>query len=217
MNFEQARFNMVEQQIRPWDVLDQRILDLLLEIPREEFVAPEQKKLALADLELPLPNGSFMLTPKLEARLIQELNLKETDRVLEIGTGNAYMTALLSGLAKHIYSVDLDESLIESAAQKLAKFNLRNVSLKVENGLNGLLNEAPFDAIILGGSVKNIPEVLKQNLTIGGRLIAVVGTAPLMKATLIVRETEQAWREVALFETCTAPLNEDNKNKEFVF
>lgn len=222
MDFEQARFNMVEQQIRPWDVLDQRILDLLLQIPREDFVLPEQQKIAFADLELPLANGSFMLTPKLEARLIQEINVQNTDKVLEIGTGNAYMTAILAGLAKHVYSIDLDENMIESAKSKLAKVNMRNVSLKVGDGLGclsaaGLAEEAPFDKIILGGAVSQIPQSLKESLAIGGRLIAVVGQAPLMKATLLVRETEQAWREQIVFETCTATLQEEQTSKRFVF
>lgn len=217
MDFEKARFNMVEQQIRPWDVLDQRILDLLLQLPREDFVLPEQQKIAFADLELPLANGSFMLTPKLEARLIQEIHVQNSDKVLEIGTGNAYMTAILAGLAKHVYSIDLDEDMIEAAKSKLAKVNMRNVSLKVGDGLAGMPEEAPFDKIICGGAVATIPQVLKESLNIGGRLIAIVGQAPLMKATLVVRETEQAWREIVVFETCAAHLQAGESKKAFVF
>lgn len=217
MDFEKARFNMVEQQIRPWEVLDQRVLDLMLQIKREDFVPAEQKSLAFVDMELPLANGAVMLAPKVEARIAQELNLRPEDRILEIGTGNGYLTALLASLGQHVYSVDIDENMIESVRTKLAHAGIRNISLKVADGMQGLPDQAPFDVIVLGGSVPVLPDALKQQLTVGGRLFAIIGEAPLMEAKLIVRESEQGWRETVVFETCTGALQAAPQSEKFTF
>jgi protein-L-isoaspartate(D-aspartate) O-methyltransferase len=204
-DFEQARHNMVEQQIRPWDVLDQRVLDLLFAVKREDFVPPAYRSLAFADLELPLPNGSRMWTPKMEARVIQELMLRQNDRVLEIGTGSGYLTALLASEAADVTSVEIDASQAAEARAKLARFGFTNVRVEVGDGAQGFGNDV-YDVIVLTGSTPLLPERFFEQLAPGGRLFAVIGMAPVMTARLSRLEAPGARVSVDLFETVIAPL-----------
>ncbi len=217
MDFEKARFNMVEQQIRPWEVLDQRVLDLLLQVKREDFVLPEQKTLAFVDMELPLGNGSKMLHPKLEARIAQDVLVQPSDRILQVGTGGAYLTALLARLGQHVYAIDCDDTITERARTALTHAGIRNVTLKTGNGLEGLSEQAPFDVIVLCGSVSSVPDALKTQLAVGGRLFAITGLSPLMEATRWTRETETQWTSVALFETDVEPLQGNTTPTRFTF
>ncbi|RQO77526.1 protein-L-isoaspartate O-methyltransferase [Aquitalea sp. FJL05] len=206
MDFENARFNMVEQQIRPWDVLDPKILDLLFHVKREDFVADDKRQLAFVDTELPLPHGGKMLQPKLEARLAQDVAVEAQDKVLEIGTGAGYLTALLAKLGRHVYSVEINAATRETAAANLKKAGIGNVTLVEGNGLDGLQQQAPFDVIVVGGSLPVVPESLKSQLAVGGRMIVVVGDLPVMSCKLIKRVGESSFSETNLFETCISRL-----------
>lgn len=204
-DYEQARFNMVEQQIRTWEVLDQRVLDLLFAVKREEFVPPAYKALAFADLELPLGNGARMWTPKMEARVIQELTLGTNDRVLEIGTGSGYLTALLASLSGDVTSVEIERALAGPAAERLARLGFSNVRVEVGDGARGFGN-ATYDVIVLTGSTPLLPERFFEQLAPGGRLFAVVGEAPVMVARLVRVDAPGARVTIDLFETVVAPL-----------
>lgn len=217
MDFEKARFNMVEQQIRPWDVLNTQVLDLLFHVKREEFVSDKQKTIAFVDTELPLPNGSRMLEPKMEARLVQELNLAPEDKVLEIGTGSGYLTALLASFSKHVYSLDIDPAMTALAKANLARANIHNVTLVTANGVDGLPTNAPFNAIVVGGSLPTLPEALTSQLAVGGRLLVVLGDAPSMSLTLIERESETGLRTTKLLETVLTPLKDVEQPERFAF
>lgn len=217
MDIERARFNMIESQIRTWEVLDQRILDLLAAVKRERFVPERYRPLAFVDMEIPLGHGEVMLAPKLEARMLQELTLREGDRVLEIGTGSGYMTALLAGLSGHVYSVELHPEFSAGAAARLAAEAIDNVTLEVGNGAAGWARHAPYDAILLTGSVPLVPPAFKAQLRGGGRLLAVVGDPPAMTATLITCVSEGACSETGLFETCIPALRHAVQPERFVF
>jgi protein-L-isoaspartate(D-aspartate) O-methyltransferase len=217
MDIERARFNMIESQIRTWEVLDQQVLDLLSAVKREDFVPEKYRPLAFVDMEIPLGHGEVMLAPKLEARLLQELTLRRTDRVLEIGTGSGYMTALLASLAEHVYSLELYPELSAAAAAALRRQGIGNVTLEVGNGAQGWARHAPYDAILLTGSVPVVPAQLRAQLRPGGRLLAVVGDPPAMTATLIACVTEGACNETGLFETCIRALQHATQPERFVF
>src|SRR3990172_5931138 len=182
MDFERARFNMVEQQIRPWDVLVQQVLDLLLRMRREDYVPEPYRALAFADMEIPLGHGEKMLQPKLEARMLQELALKDTDQILEVGTGSGYMTALLASLGGHVYSVEIVPEFSVSAAAKLRAHGIANVTLETGDAARGWGKHAPYDAIVLTGSVPVLPDAFQESLKPCGRLIVVVGEPPGMEA-----------------------------------
>ena len=216
MNIEQARFNMIEQQIRTWEVLDPTVLDLLQQIPRKAFVPEGYKGLAFADLEIPLGHGQSMLSPKLEARMLQALDLKNTDRVLEIGTGSGYMTALLAKLAGHVTSVEMVPQLSQGAALKLAQHGIFNVTLEVGDGARGWGN-ATYDVIVLTGSTPVLPESFQRQLNVGGRLLAVVGEAPAMEAVLTTCVAEGVYRRTTLFETCIPALQNAREPERFCF
>ena len=220
-DFERARFNMVEQQIRPWDVIDQQVLDLLFELRREDFVLPQYRNLAFVDMEIPLRAGAapdqHMLAPKYEARMLQALALKPTDRVLEIGTGSGYMTALLARSAAHVYSVEIDGALSAEAGRRLAAHGIANVTLEVGDSARGWSRHAPYDAIVLTGSTPVLDDAFKAALNVGGRLLAIVGDAPVMTARLITCESHGAFRTDGLFETCVAPLRNAPQTERFVF
>jgi len=201
INFEQARFNMIEQQIRPWEVLDQRVLDLLSVVPREDFVPPQYRNLALVDMNLPLGHDQIMMSPKLEARVLQSLDIKPFETVLEIGTGSGYLTALLAKLAKQVYSIEIIPEFIKSAQVKLADHGITNVSLEEGDAAQGWPLDAPYDVIVITGSLPLLPEAFKQALNIGGRLFAIIGDSPSMEAVLITRVGEHQWTEEGLFET----------------
>lgn len=205
MDFKKARFNMIEQQIRPWDVLDFDILDALDEIPRELFVRPEQLGYAYADMALPLENGGTMLEPKMVARMAQALKLKKTERVLEVGTGSGYATALLSKMAQEVITCDVDEHQLLAAKSILNRIGVANVRYTCANGLNGLSHDASFDAIYIGGSLPEVPENLLQQLTDGGRMVVVVGSKPVQHCLLITRAGD-AFTQKSLFETLITPL-----------
>jgi len=217
MDLERARANMVESQIRTWEVLDQRGLDMLFVVKREQYVPNKYRPLAFADMEIPLSHGEVMLAPKLEARMLQELTLSARDRVLEVGTGSGYMTALLAALAGHVYSVELQAELAESAQAKLTEHKVRNVTLETGDAGRGWLRHAPYDAIVLTGSVPLLPKGLEQQLKPQGRLLAVVGTPPVMTARLVTSVSEGVYNEVGLFETCIAPLRHVPQPERFVF
>lgn len=217
MNLEQARYNMIESQIRTWEVLDQTVLDTLFAVKREDYVPERYRPLAFVDMEIPLGHGEVMLAPKLEARMLQEVTLRNTDRVLEVGTGSGHMTALLAALAAHVCSVELHADLSESAASNLARHGVRNLTLEVGDSGRGWSRRAPYDVIVLTGSVPLLPTDLVAQLNAGGRLLAVVGEPPVMTARLVTRLADGAWNEVGLFETCTAPLHNVPQPERFVF
>jgi protein-L-isoaspartate(D-aspartate) O-methyltransferase len=217
MDFERARFNMVEQQIRPWEVLDQQVLDLLLRVRREDFVPDQYRMLAFADLEIPLGHGEKMLQPKIEARMLQELALTPDDTVLEVGTGSGYMTALLASLAHRVYSVEIIPEFSASAASKLKSRGFHNVTLAIGDAARGWDRDAPYDAIVLTGSVPVLPHAFQASLKPGGRLIAVVGEPPVMEARLITCVAAGACNSTDLFETCIPPLRNAVQPEKFVF
>jgi protein-L-isoaspartate(D-aspartate) O-methyltransferase len=217
MDIERARYNMIESQIRTWEVLDQRVLDTLSAVKREAFVPEQYRPLAFVDMEIPLGHGEVMLAPKLEARMLQELTLKTTDRVLEVGTGSGYMTALLASLAGHVYSVEVRPDFSAAAVGKLAAHGIINVTLEVGDAAQGWSRHAPYDAILLTGSVPVLPPRFRAQLRPGGRLLAVVGDPPVMTARLTTCVTEGAWNETGLFETCIAPLRNVPQPERFVF
>jgi protein-L-isoaspartate(D-aspartate) O-methyltransferase len=207
MNVEQARFNMIEQQIRPWDVLDQDVLSLLSIVRREDFVPPAYRALAFVDMQVPLPEGQFMLEPKLEARLLQDLKLARHEKVLEIGAGSGHMAALLAHRAQHVVTLDNRAALARLAAANLRRAGVMNVTVREADGAQGLPGEAPFDAILLSGSVASAPSALLDQLKVGGRLMAIVGELPVMRATLVTRVSERDFRSVDIFDTVAPRLD----------
>ena len=217
MNFDQARFNMIEQQIRTWEVLDPAVLELLFQVKREDFVPAEHRALAFADLEIPIGHGESMMQPKVEARILQELALKPTDRVLEVGSGSGYMTALLASLSERVYSVEVIPEFAREAAAKLAAHGIRNVTLETGDAARGWPTHAPYDAIVLTGSTPILPKAFQESLKPGGRLLAIVGEPPVMQAQLITRVAREAWNCAGLFETCIAPLKNALAPERFVF
>jgi len=217
MNLEQARHNMVEQQIRTWEVLDQDVLDLLYAVPREEFVPPAFRNLAFADMEIPIGEGERMWAPKLEARVLQELAIQRTERVLEVGTGSGYLTALLAHRAAHVYTVEIHPALAEFGRANLARHGKHNVTLEVGEGARGYPQWAPYDLIVLSGSTPVVPQSLLDSLAPGGRLFAVVGDAPVMAARIHSCAAPGAFRTVDLFETVLAPLLHCAQPSRFTF
>jgi len=207
MNIEQARFNMIEQQIRPWEVLDPQVLDLLFVVKREDFAPAAYRNLAFADMEIPLGSGQVMLAPKIEAKLLQELAIKKTDKVLEIGTGSGYMAALLAARADHVVSVESRPELAETAKQSLTRAGVANVTVETGNGINGWSARGPYDAIVVSGSLPTVPEALLKQLRVGGRLALIVGEAPVMEAQLITCTAEGVYSTINLFETVVQPLD----------
>lgn len=206
MNYEQARFNMVEQQIRPWEVLDQTVLDLLYVVPREEFVPPAYRTLAFSDMEIPLGEGQTMWAPKIEARVLQELSVKKSDRVLEIGTGSGYFTALLAHRAAHVQSVEIKPALAEFGRANLARHGAVNATVEAGDAARGWAQDATFDVIALTGSTPVLPDAFVKQLAPGGRLFAVVGDAPVMVARIVTCTAPGVLSTVDLFETQLTPL-----------
>ena len=217
MDVEHARFNMIEQEIRTWEVLDPAILELLSKVKREAFAPAAYRALAFVDMEIPLGHGEKMLQPKLEARMLQELMLKNTDRVLEIGTGSGYMTALLAHLAEHVYSVDINAEFTRAAGEKLLAHAIANVTLETGDAALGWPSHGPYDAIVLTGSTPILPKSFQESLKPGGRLLAIVGEPPVMQAQLVTRVAREAFSSVGLFETCIAPLKNAVHPERFVF
>jgi protein-L-isoaspartate(D-aspartate) O-methyltransferase len=222
-----ARFNMIEQQIRTWEVLDPKVLELLNEVPRENFVPEIYQGLAFADIEIPLGSsehsnsqnepGQNMLSPKLEARILQALNLQKTHEVLHIGTGSGYFTALLATQANHVTSLEIDAELSATAAYKLSQNNIHNVTLELADGISGMTSKKPFDIIVYTGSSPVEPTGVRQQLKVGGLMFIVLGLAPVMQATLIQRVSEDAFKLDVLFETSISTLENAPQANVFKF
>lgn len=202
-NLEQARFNMIEQQIRPWDVHAPEILELLNTLHREDFVPESQRAIAFVDMEVPLPGGQVMLAPKYEARVMQELKVQKNEKVLEIGTGSGYMAALLAHQAQRVVSLEINPELAEFARGNLQRAGIHNVEVRVADGARTVQADGPFDVIVLSGSVAEVPAALLDQLKVGGRLFAIVGYEPVMRAHYITRsgaktfETKTPWDTIA--------------------
>jgi protein-L-isoaspartate(D-aspartate) O-methyltransferase len=218
MNINKARFNMIEQQIRPWDVLDQDVLDLLIVVKREEFVPDAYKNLAFMDTEIPLPCGENMLTPKLEARLLQEAAVKRHENVLEIGAGSGYMAALLAHKARHVTTIEIEPELKALAEYNLDNYGVTNVKVELGDGARGWPSaEAPYDVIMISGSLPVLPEDFLQQIKIGGRIIAIIGEEPIMNAEIITRMSATAFSTIKLFETSVKPLRNALTPSHFKF
>ena len=221
MDFEKARFNMVEQQIRPWEVLDQSVLDLLFKVKREDFVPAAYRAIAFTDMEIPLGHEQSMLSPKLEARLLQELAVKPADRVLEIGTGSGYLTALLARSGAHVTSIEYFQDFSAEAATKLARASIYNVKLIIGDAAQfpapHVTAGEKFDVIVLTGSVPILPPAYLDALAMHGRLFAIVGDAPVMKATLFTKTADAQYASSELFETVVPPLINAARPSRFAF
>lgn len=217
MNIEQARFNMIEQQIRPWNVLDQDVLDLLLVVKREQFVPDAYKALAFVDTEIPLPGGEAMFTPKIEARLLQEVQVKKHENVLEIGTGSGYMAALLAHKARHVTSVEISPELKSLAEANLARAGVSNVTVELGDGAQGWAKGAPYDVIVISGALEELPEAFLKQVKVGGRIAAIIGQAPVMSAQIITRVSDAAYDTVKVFETNVGQLKVTVKPSRFTF
>lgn len=217
LDMEQARFNMIEQQIRPCDVLEQRILELLKRVRREQFVPEGKQEMAFMDMEIPLGYGAAMWHPKLEARVVQELHLISTDKVLEVGTGSGYLTALMAALAGWVTSVEIVPELSAIAKQRLAARRYENITLEIGDAAHGWGDHASYDVIVLTGSTPVLPAAFQNSLKAGGRLFAIVGDAPVMEAKLIKRIAADTFQTVNIMETCVAPLQNAQQPNRFVF
>jgi protein-L-isoaspartate(D-aspartate) O-methyltransferase len=206
MNLELARFNMIEQQIRTWEVLDPQVLDLLFEVKREDFVPPERRALAFADLEIPLAHGEAMMQPKVEARILQDLSIEADENVYEVGTGSGYLTALMARRARHVTSAEIHGDLRARALSSLREAGIDNVTLIEGDSALAPLAESVFDVIVLTGSTPILPQAFLDRLSPGGRLFAVVGDAPAMKAILVRQPVAGAFQHAEIFETVLKPL-----------
>lgn len=216
MDFEQARFNMVEQQIRPWEVLDTDVLDTLMAVKREDFVPEAYRNLAFADIAIPLPGGAAMLEPKLEAKVLQAVAPKKTDKVLEIGTGSGFMAALLAARADWVRSIEINPELASLAVANLARAGVENVIVEEGDGAEGWAQRGPYDVIVLSGGVSEVPAVLLDQLKPNGRLFAFVGAAPVMSGQLTVATGDGGYKSEKLFETLVPALHVPTKSS-FVF
>jgi protein-L-isoaspartate(D-aspartate) O-methyltransferase len=217
MNIEQARFNMIEQQIRPWDVLDTSVLELLAIVKREDFVPSAYRALAFVDTEVPLPSGQCMLAPKVEARLLQELGVRKHERVLEIGAGSGFMAALLAHRGQHVTTLERDPELAELARANLRRAGVLNVAVVTADGSQGHAADGPYDAILLSGSVAEVPTALLAQLKVGGRLAAIVGQLPVMRAVLLERSGEHGVERRVLFDTVAQRLRGFDEPSRFHF
>ena len=231
MNYEQARFNMIEQQIRPWEVLDNQVLSLLAVVKREDFVPMAHKALAFVDMEIPLTSNlaqhpdQCMLAPKVEARILQDLAVQKHEKVLEIGTGSGYMAALLGHRAQQVITLEIDTAMAESARGNLRKAGLHNVEVRTGDGAARIDKavsgsdplRGPFDVIVLSGSVVEVPSALLSMLKVGGRLSAIVGSEPVMRATTITRVDQGGWRTVQAWDTVAPSLLNFPEPSKFTF
>ena len=221
MSVEQARFNMIEQQIRTWEVLDQDVLDLLYTVRREEFVPAAYRELAFSDLEIPLyegaEEGEHMMQPKVEARIIQELAVRKYERALEVGAGSGYLTALLAARAHHVHSVEISPKLKAFAEDNLRRAEIENATVELGDAAQGWQQHAPYDVIVLTASTPVLPRAFVSQLKTGGRLFAVVGDAPVMEARLVTCVGSDSHHTIDLFETCVAPLKNAMQPARFRF
>lgn len=219
MDLNQARFNMIEQQIRPWEVLDPQVLELLSIVRREDFVPMAHKALAFVDMEIPLgaaPN-QVMLAPRVQARMLQDLAVKKTDKALDIGTGSGFMAALLAHQAASVLSLEIDAHLAAQAQANLQKAGVTNVVVRTADGNQGAAADGPFDVIVLSGSVAEVPAALLQQLAVGGRLVAIVGDEPMMRATLITRTSESSWTTTEPWDSNAPRLSGFPEHSRFQF
>jgi len=217
LNFEQARFNMIEQQIRPAEVLDYRVLDTIAATPREDFVPEDYRELAFSDINIPISSDEIMMKPIMEARLLQALDVQPGDKILEIGTGSGYFTALLAKLGQSVDSIDIDPALQQQAQTRLTAQGISNVSLIEGDAAHGWDESGSYDVIAITGSLPILPESMKQKLTVNGRLVAIIGTAPVMEATLITRLSDDQWTTDTLYETELPALKNAEQPQGFVF
>jgi protein-L-isoaspartate(D-aspartate) O-methyltransferase len=217
MNFDQARFNMVEQQIRPWEVLDERVLELLEKTHREDFVPVRYRKMAFSDIAIPLDHDQSMMKPVIEGRLLQALEVKPDETVLEIGSGSGFITACLAQLAKHVVSVDVFEQFTKEVAAKLKEKNIHNVELETGNAMTGWQPEQAHDVLVVNGSVASIPDHFRGWVNPGGRIFIVCGDEPAMEAMLLTKLNATDWREESLFETNLPRLIGAESLPEFEF
>ena len=217
MNTEQARFNMIEQQIRTWEVLDPGVLELLAMVKREDFVPQAHRAMAFVDTEVPLPNGRSMLAPKVEARLLQELAVQRHERVLEVGAGSGYMAALLAHKAQHVTTMEIDPELARLAAENLRRAWIMNATVLEADASRTVPDDGPFDVIALSGSVAEVPRTLLAQLKPGGRLSAIVGQLPVMQAVLVTRSGDQGYSTIPLFDTVAPRLTGFGEPTRFVF
>ena len=217
LNFESARKHMVESQIRTWEVFDQQVLDLMARAPREDFVPAAYRNLAYADLNIPLSHGQVMMPPKMEARLLQALDVQPTDKVLEVGTGSGYLTWLLANLAREVISVEIDPALSAQAEKTLGIHGIRNAALEVGDAARNWDAHAPYDVILITGSLPLFPAEYQKSLAIGGRLVAVVGASPVMDVLRVRRAAENSYIRESLFETDLPPLKNAQTPASFVF
>jgi protein-L-isoaspartate(D-aspartate) O-methyltransferase len=206
MDMKQARFNMVEQQIRPWEVLDPQVLELLSTVRREDFVPLAHKALAFVDMEIPLGGAAdqVMLAPRVQARLLQDVAVQPSDKVLDVGTGSGFMAALLAHQAASVLSLEIDAGLAKQSQANLQKAGVTKVNVRHADGSQGAAADGPFDVIVLNGSVAAVPAVLLQQLSLGGRLVAIVGQEPMMRATVITRTSQTDWTTTEPWD-CNAP------------
>jgi len=206
MNFEQARFNMIEQQIRPWGIVDPGVRQLLMMVRREDYVPPAMRALAFADIEIPLPSGQVMLKPSIEGRILQAIGTLHANSVLEVGTGSGYFAALLATNADHVYTVETDPELAQFARDNLARNGVSNVTVEEGDASQGWYTQAPYDVIVVSGGLPELPEGLVLQLKPGGRLFAFTGVFPTMKACTIFRSDKKSLRHHTLFETVVPML-----------
>ncbi|ENO89769.1 protein-L-isoaspartate O-methyltransferase family protein [Thauera linaloolentis] len=217
MNFEKARFNMVEQQIRPWEVLDQNVLDLLMTVKREEYVPASARALAFADVEIPIGCGQVMLKPVIEGKVLQALQPSKSDSVLEIGTGSGFFAALLAARCEWVRTLEIEPELVKLASANLARNGVENVVVVQGDGIDGWAERAPYDVIVVSGGLQYVPQALLEQLKVGGRLFAFVGEAPVMKARLITCEGEGRFRTEDIFETVVPMLQNAPRHDRFSF
>ncbi len=217
MNIEQARFNMIEQQIRPWDVLDAEVLRLLSVVKREDFLPLAHKSLAFADMEIPLGYGQCMLAPRLEARMLQDATIQPHEKVLEVGAGSGYMAALLAQQAKRVVTLEINPALAEMARANLHKAGITNAEVQMFDGAKSTLSEAPFDVIVLSGSVAVVPQNLLSQLKIGGRLVGIVGDEPVMRAIVVTRYSDTSYTTVQPWDTVAPRLQNFPEPSHFKF
>ncbi len=216
MNIEHLRENMIKQQLRTSEVLDDQLLELLHQVPREDFVPPALRNLAFVDMNIPLDEEQVMMTPRVEARMLQALAVKPDEKVLEVGSGSGYLTALLAKQAKQVDSVEISPRLLQQADEKLAAHGIKNVLLKQGDAAQGWNTPNTYDVIAITGSLPILPRVFLESMTIGGRLFAIIGDAPIMKATLFTRGAKSDWSRDVLFETELPPLRNVQQPERFI-
>ena len=216
-NIEQARFNMIAQQIRPAEVLDDHVLETMAQVPREDFVPEHFRELAFSDINVEIGHGEIMMKPIMEARLLQALKVKPTDNVLEIGTGSGYFTALLARLGSYVQSVEIEPALLKQAEARLSSHGITNVSLVEGDASHGWTEGGPFDVIAITGSIPILPESFQQQLTVGGRMVVITGTSPVMETLLITRVADDQWERKSLFETDFPALQNVEQPQAFIF